>query len=360
MNCPRKFLGVGLVACLAGAVAAVPQSTQPPSPAQSSGPAPSLREPAEPRAGIHRTVSLVVVPVTVKDGAGNLVTDLGKNDFRIFEDGIEQQIAVFSADAVPLSAAILVDDDLKRSSADKVQKTLVALAGGFSASDEVSLWRFDEVPQALSDFTTDNNTLLAQLKRIDLSSSFSGVGSVAVTGGPPLNGQPQPGQPPGPAMSIGQTNYKHIHDAIYAAAEQLRDRAPDRRKLIYLISDGRNARNNTHNYKETLELLLSADVSVYAIGIGDPNVNHRITFLGRSILAKYAHATGGDIFYAAIPGDLEALYARVSEQARNQYTIAYSAAQTDHTKPYHSIEVRVERPGLSLLARDGYYLNARP
>ena len=58
--------------------------------------------------------------------------------------------------------------------------------------------------------------------------------------------------------------------------------------------------------------------------------------------------------------DLEGLYARVSEQARNQYTIAYSGAKTDRSQPYHSIEVRVKRPGLSLLARDGYYLNDKP
>jgi hypothetical protein len=58
--------------------------------------------------------------------------------------------------------------------------------------------------------------------------------------------------------------------------------------------------------------------------------------------------------------NLEELYARVSEQARHQYTITYSGAHTDRSKPYHTIEVRVKRPGLSLLARDGYYLNALP
>jgi hypothetical protein len=54
------------------------------------------------------------------------------------------------------------------------------------------------------------------------------------------------------------------------------------------------------------------------------------------------------------------LYGRVSEQARNQYTIAYSGAHTDRSKPYHTIEVRVKRLGLTLLTRDGYYLNAAP
>ena len=58
--------------------------------------------------------------------------------------------------------------------------------------------------------------------------------------------------------------------------------------------------------------------------------------------------------------NLEGLYGRVSEQARNQYTIGYSGAHADRSKPYHTIEVRVKRPGLSLLTRDGYYLNLTP
>ena len=195
-------------------------------------------------------MSLVVVPVTVKNASGGLVTDLQQNDFRIFEDGIEQPIALFSVDAFPLSAAILIDDDLKRGTADKVQKTLQTLAGGFSASDEVSLWRFDEVPQPISEFIDDNDALLTQLKRIDLSSSFPGVGSAPMTSGPVVNTQPLPGPVPVPAMSVGHPNNKHISDAIYAAAEQLRDRPPERRKIIFLISDGQDAKNNTHNYDD--------------------------------------------------------------------------------------------------------------
>jgi VWFA-related protein len=345
--------------CLTGAVPAVPQSAPPLS--GSSAQAPSLQT-QDPRARIRTTVSLVVVPVTVKDGAGGLVSDLQQKDFRIFEDGVEQQISLFSVDAFPLSAAVLIDDDLKRSSADLVQKTLETLAAGFSASDEVSLWRFDEVPEPITDagFIADNDALLTQLKRIDLSSSFPGVGSAPMTSGPRVNTQAPTGSPQRSAMSIGHPNFKHINDAIYAAGEQLRDRPRERRKIIFLISDGQNAKNNTHSYDETLKLLLSADISVYAIGVGEANLNRGITFLGNNILAKYAHATGGDIFYGSSRDDLEGLYPRVSEQARNQYTIAYAAARTDHTQPYHSIEVRVKRPGLSLLTRDGYYLSAKP
>src|SRR4029077_13659327 len=90
------------------------------------------------------------------------------------------------------------------------------------------------------------------------------------------------------AMSIGHPNNKHINDAISAAGEQLSDRPRQWRKLIFLISDGQNAKNNTHSYDETLKILLSADISVYAVGVGEPNLNRGITFLRNNILAKYA------------------------------------------------------------------------
>jgi VWFA-related protein len=361
MNCTRKFLRAGLALCAVGAASAMAQAPPQAPPAQSSNQAPSLQG-QDPRARIHTTVSLVIVPVTVKNGAGELVADLQQKDFRIFEDGIEQQISLFSVDAFPLSAAVLIDDDLKKGTADRVQKTLETLAAGFSAFDEVSLWRFDEVPELITEsgFVSDNDALLTQLKRIDLSSSFPGVGSAPMTSGPRVNTQAPTGPLARSAMSIGHPNNKHVNDAIYAAGEQLRDRPRERRKIIFLISDGQNAKNNTHSYEQTLKLLLSADISVYAVGVGEANLNRGITFLGNNILAKYAHSTGGDIFYGSSRDDLEGLYPRVCEEARNQYTLAYSALKTDRTQPYHSIEVRVERPGLSMLARDGYYLNALP
>lgn len=380
MNCPRKFLIPALALALGGAAIAIVRAQD----SKDQGAAPSLKNPGapipqtpnaqtpapqsqpteqqDPRGKIVQRVSLVVVPVTVKNSAGELVTDLQQNDFRVFEDGAEQPIELFSVDAFPLSAAILIDNDLKRGTAEKVQKTLETLAGAFSASDEVSLWRFDEVPEQISeDFIGDNDQLITQLKRIDLSSSFPGVGSYTMTNGPRVNTAQPPGPAKIPAEANGHPNTKHVTDAIWAAADQLKDRPRARRKIIFLISDGQNVKNNTHKYDETLQLLLSNDISVYAVGVGEANLNRGITFLGNNILAKYAHSTGGDIFYGGVSREnLEELYARVSEQARNQYTLAYSGAHTDRSKLYHSIEVRVKRPGLSLLTRDGYYLNDAP
>src|SRR5215472_11090420 len=120
MNCPRKLAAAFLV--VVTGVLATAAVRGPKVFAQAAGQQPSLKNPPppqeqDPHGTIRSTVSLVVVPVTVKDDAGELVTDLQQNDFRVFEDGIEQPIAQFSAEAFPLSAVILIDDDLKRSTA---------------------------------------------------------------------------------------------------------------------------------------------------------------------------------------------------------------------------------------------------
>lgn len=337
-------------AALAAGVLAVapaePQSSRPP-----ASPPVAQKEQAS-RGQIITTVTLVVVPVTVKDRAGNLVSDLEQKDFRIFEDGIEQQISVFTVDPVPLSAALLVDDDLKASVARTVNKTLEAVAGGFAAADEVSLWRFSTVPEELAEYSSDNADLMNRLKRLDMNSSFDVPTAPQMTGEPRVNTQPPIGPMPSAGSTFGHANTKHIIDAVYAAAETLVKRARDRRKIILLISDGQNGKNNTHTFDETRHLLLANDISVYAVGVGSAGLNR-----GINVMARFAHATGGDIFYAGSREAMENLYTRATEQARNEYTIAYSPAHTDRTALYHSIEVRIERTGLHLLTRDGYYAN---
>ncbi len=102
-----------VIGLLLAAAPIAPQST----PAAQSPPVPQNPVPPTPQApsngGIRTTVELVVVPVTVKDSRGGLVSDLRQDEFRVLEDGVEQRISVFSVEAVPLSAVVLVDDDLK-------------------------------------------------------------------------------------------------------------------------------------------------------------------------------------------------------------------------------------------------------
>src|SRR5262245_45029655 len=93
---------------------------------------------------IRTRVDLVVVPVTVKGSGDRLITGLTQDDFIIREDGRKQNITNFTTDPVPLSAAVLVDTGLSPGSLTKVQQTFPAVAGAFSAFDEVAVYRFDK------------------------------------------------------------------------------------------------------------------------------------------------------------------------------------------------------------------------
>jgi VWFA-related protein len=303
-------------------------------------------------ARIKSRSELVVVPVTVKDRRGVLVPDLRREEFRVLEDGVEQDIALFSAESFPLSAVIVVDNDLSMHASDAVQQSLESVSGGFGPSDEAALLLFDEFPEPVLDFTADNDKLLTQLKRTKLGSSISPGQVAAPTVTPPITGQPgSPVTPSIPAQRSRST--KCADDAIHAAGEMLRSRGRDRRKIIFLISDGSNSRNNQWSFDDTLRLLLSADVSVYSIVVGSGLLKH-----GSNLLSKYATDTGGDSFSASKQRDLERLYPRLTEQARTQYTLAYAPHNADPKRSYHSIDVRVRRPDLNLLARQGYYTAA--
>ncbi len=304
------------------------------------------------RAYIKSHTEVVIVPVTVKDRDGRLVGGLQAEDFRIFQDGQEQQILKFSADPFPLSAVILIDNDLSQKQAEQVQKSLVAIAGGFGPADEVAVVTYSEYPSIVSNFSFSNDLTFTTLKRLEIRSHFPGGFGGPLEAGPTINGRSQETGVP----NVGarrETVDKDLDDAIYAAGEMLKGRGRDRRKIIFLISDGNNSRNNKHSFKDTLQLLLTADVSVYSISVGHALFQHET-----SRLEHYAGGTGGDTFYAGKADSLGRLYARVTEQARNQYILAFSPQEADRSKDYHSIEVRVRRPGLDITAREGYYTSA--
>jgi len=332
-------------------------ATQPQQPADSTPPAGAAPQGAprqDTRARIIARTDLVIVPVTVKDHQGQLVGDLQREEFRVFEDNVEQKIVLFANDPFPLSAVVLIDDDLSQKSAEAVQKSLTAIAAGFGPSDEVALVTYDQFQQTIADFSFSNDQLFTELKRLDLGSHFPGdAGGGPMTAGPVINGRDAGGAPVAAGAQVSRTT-KDLDDAVFAAATMLKGRGRLRRKIIFLISDGNNSRHNAHTFDQTMQQLLAADVSVYSISVGHALLQHET---GR--LEHYANGTGGDAFFAGKQRDLERLYSAVTEQARNEYTLTFSPEEVDRTKDYHTLEVRVRRPELSVSARQGYYEAAR-
>jgi VWFA-related protein len=346
--------------------ARTPQEGASPAP-QAQNPPPSQAQQAQPPAqqqtqpsGLRVTVNQVVVPVTVKDSAGRLVPDLRKEDFRILEDDVEEKIVYFTADAVPLSVVILLDNGLKSKEARQVAESLRSLVAGMSASDEASVCRFDQFFHEGKGFTNDQDKLLTELKRTRLDEeSSSPPSSPSVNEGPTINGHSSMGDAPnisGGTIAIKGQPTKALDDAVFEAAELLKNRDPERRrrKIILLISDGVNApKFNTNNYDTTIKNLLRYNIAVYGVGVGSAYFNRKF-----ERLSKYAHDSGGDVYYGLKRNDIEQLYSRVTEEARNQYTLVYSPIGTDREEKYHSIEVRVKREGLTILTREGYYSGA--
>jgi VWFA-related protein len=332
-----------------------PEHATPGASAQQKPPAPTQ----DTRSRIVVRTELVIVPVTVKDGRGQLVPGLEQDDFRIFEDDVEQKIILFDSNPFPLSAVILIDNNLATKQSDQVQKSLVSISAGFGPNDEVALMTYEEFPETVSEFSSNNDDLFTKLKRLQLGSHSTAMVADPTTAGPLINGQPVPnGQGAPQHGSARPANNTALDDAIFAAGQMLKGRGRDRRKMIFLVSDGSNSRHNQHTYEETLRSLLAADISVYSI-----SVTHSIP--GRSILEhglgqadRYAAKTGGDTFYAAKEDDLDRLYSAVTEEARNQYTLTFAPRGADKTHDYHTIEVRVRRPNLNVSAREGYYQSA--
>jgi VWFA-related protein len=318
-------------------------------------PKPALQAP--PPGKISVTTNLVVLPVTVKDRAGNLVPDLKKDEFRVFEDKVEQPIFSFTAEAYPLSIVVLIDNDLKQKDAEQVEPSLRAVVGGMSVNDEAYVCRFDQYFHDGPGFTRDQDKLLTELRQTSktLSSRSGAPPPGDPFSGPTINNAPAPGVnpidvEPSARLIKGQAT-KALDDAVFNAAQVLKDRPSDRRrKVILLISDGQNgAKFNTHKYEEVRAELFRQGIIVYSVAVGSAYFERKF-----NRLVSYSNDTGGDVFYGARSNAFEDFYARITEQARNQYTLTFSPTG-DRKVDYHSIEVRVRRERLTIKTRQGYY-----
>ena len=350
------LLGLAPLALASVPLLARPHRQSSASPAQPQTSSPPPQQPQQPPS-VRVQVNQVIVPVTVKDRSGRLVPDLNKEDFRIFEDRVEQKIVYFSADPVPLSLVLLIDNDLKRNDARQVTASLAAIVAGLSISDEAFVCRFDQFFHEGKGFVSDQDKLLTELQRTRLDEEPStGPTSSAIAESPTINGHSATGdapKTPETTLIIKGQSTKALDDAVYNAAQLLKERDPERkrRKIILLISDGvNNTKINTYKYDTVLRDLLRYDIAVYGVGVGSAFFNRRF-----ERLSQYAHDSGGDVYYGLKTEDMEEFYSRVTEEARNQYTLAYNPTGTDRGVEYHSIEVRVKRPHLDILTREGYY-----
>jgi VWFA-related protein len=344
---------------------APPTTTRAPSPAvKTVSPGKETPYPVNTRDEIYtlkRSVSFVTVPVTVKDKNG-MVDGLLPRDFQVFEDGVKQKLTYFTSDPFFISAAIIFDLGMSEDALRRVQQTFPALLAAFSAYDQVSLYTYSDAVTRVADFSAVNQRLseaLDSLKNVSGRNNGVPITSGPMASGPTVNGLPVGGTPP-PVVTPEKEAHV-LNDAILRAARDLSKQDRTRRKVIFIISTGREL-GSVASYADTLRVLLSNEIAVYGVATGAsalPLYNKlsklHIPRLGYdNLLPKYAAATGGEVFTEFSSNAIDTAYAEAMRDARNQYTLGYltKAPQTD---TYRNIDVVIDIPNLVVRAKYGYY-----
>jgi VWFA-related protein len=354
-----------------------PSAVPPPPTAQEQNqPPPETGEEAVTHFQIN--VNFVEVPVIVKDNKGGRVDGLTWRDFRVYENNVYAPLRVFSVDPAPLSAAFVIDQTLPSNVMDKVNQSLGSIQGALTPFDEAAVFTYTNGPKEWTGFTGAQSQRLPAV--LSLAQATGTDTLVPVAEGNPLgNACPiykngscvDPNLQPG--RSVGQDGVlstpKEIHtlnDAILAAAKELSTRPKDRRRIIYVISDGKEYGSKA-SWKEVVKYLQTNKIAVYGTRVGD-SAHWGEGWLDRfhlpfqmydNILYKYTAATGGDLDAQNGVNGIEKSYAAVAGLARNQYTLGYLSHESIYDGKFRNITVLVNRPNLVVSAKPGYYPSAQ-
>jgi VWFA-related protein len=284
-----------------------------------------LPQAAPAAARLRADASMVLVPANVLDSVGAPVSNLRKEDFRVFEDGVEQTITDFSLEETPVSVGILFDSS--SSMRNKMRQSSEAASAFFQTAnkdDEFFLVEFSENAKLSVPFTTDAKEVFKRVSHV---------------------------------RPLGRTS---LLDAVHLALVQMK-RARHTRKAIVIVSDGgdNRSRYTTQQIKNAME---ESDVQVYSMGIFDPIDQRKRTpeeKNGPELLDELSQVSGGHYFNVDNVDDLPEIGARIGEELRSQYLIGYSPANAERDGKFRKITVKLaapaQTPALDVRYRRGYY-----
>ncbi|MCU1343560.1 MAG: hypothetical protein JWN92_2983 [Candidatus Acidoferrum typicum] len=312
---------------------------QSPAPAQAPGQAPVS---GDKQGTIVRNVNLVDVLFSVVTKREKLVTDLNKEDFKVFDDGVQQEISSFSQPTdLPLRIGMVLDtsnsirDRLKFEQDAAIDFLFNAIRRG---RDQAFLMTFDDGPQVIKDFSGDSGEL-----RDTILKQRAGGGTA-------------------------------LYDAVYAASQQLLNKSPlpagpntDVRRVLVVISDGDDNSSN-RSRGAAVEMAQRAGVIIYSISTSTEWVNidderdpaKRINRKyekgeGDHVLEQLALETGGRAFFPYRVDDLGQSFLDIGDELRHQYALAYSPGNRAPDGRFHTIRIQVGRKDLIVRSRKGYY-----
>jgi VWFA-related protein len=359
-----------------------PRATQPPpanGPDEFQGAPPETPESGKGVDGMTHfvvTTNAVELPVTVKDSKGHLVAGLTYRDFRVFENNQRQRITYFTVDEFPLSVAYVIDQSVTADVMAKVNTSLGSIQGSLAPYDDVAVFSYNGFVNQLTGFTGAQSHRLEAV--LALNKAAGREESVPVTSGPlagcsiSANGacvdpNLQQGRSAGGTEFMQLPKEMHpLNDAILRAATELSKRPQGRRRVIYVVSDGKE-HGSKATQKEVIKYLQGHKIAVYATLVGDSArwgegylSRFHIPFqMNDNVLIKYALQTGGSLDAENSTNGIEKAYQKLAEEARNQYTIVYNSHQPFIDGKYRSIEVRVDRPNVEVKSKTGYYPTAQ-
>ena len=344
------------------------------------GPEPDLPGPGQGVKAFTLNVqtNFVEVPFTVKDSKNQLVPGITWRDVRVYENGLRQRMATFTVDPFPLSVAIVIDQSVAFTTMNKINESLGALQGAFTPYDEVAVFTYNNRPTMRTDFTAAQSARLGAI--LEQSKSAGREGAMAYTSGPlsqninlnngaqehinPLT-NPSHGTTQSSALSVPKEVHT-LNDAILEAAKATTRAGKGRRRIVFVISGGQE-QGSIARPKEVIRYLQTNKIAVYGTLVHDIPTIKGEGFLDRihlplqmrdNILPIYAAATGGQIDPEYRQGGIETSFAKIAEQVRTQYTIGYYSHEPFIDGKYRKLEVKVLRPNLTVIAKEGYYPTA--
>jgi VWFA-related protein len=266
---------------------------------------------------------LVVLPTTVVDKSGHLVTTLSREAFTVMENGVQQQIKQFKREDVPVSMGLIIDNSgSMREKRAKVEAAALALVKASNPDDEVFIVNFNDEafldnPHG-KDFTNDIKEMEDALTRID---------------------------------SRGGTA---MRDAIRMSIDHVKEKAHKDKKVLVVVTDG-NDNSSVVSLEDLVKAAQQSEVLIYSVGLLSDE-ERREAKRAQKALEALAEATGGETFFPRDVSEVERIATQVAHDIRNQYTIAYTPSDQTMDGSYRQIKVTVKAAGNpTVRARSGYY-----
>ncbi|MGD0297611.1 MAG: VWA domain-containing protein [Bryobacteraceae bacterium] len=284
--------------------------------AQSKQPPPAITD--EPTT-FKTDTNWVILPVSVSDKNGKLVTDLQQKSFKVFENGIEQPIKLFKHEDVPISLGIIVDNSgSMKEKRQKVEVASVDLVKASNPHDEVFIVNFNDEAYLDVEFTNDIKKMEEGVARID---------------------------------SRGGTA---MREAISMSIDYLKEKGKNHKKVLLVVTDG-NDNASTISLEHLVDRARQNEVLIYTIGLLDEEEHHEAKAAKRALNAL-TRESGGLSFYPKGVAEVDAIALQVAHEIRNQYTIAYSPLNDARDGSFRQIKVLVNGPGHpQVRTRTGYY-----